>query len=97
MKLDHFMVYQTIFFLGRRIYFRGQIDNQDGRKWGGGTLHPFFVTSLLLKLEERLIYKTWGLLGRRIYFQGHIDNQERREEGGSAPHLFFCNFHIIRV
>ena len=97
-ELEKRLIYQTGVFLGRRIHFRGQIDNQERWRGGGRAVlptplfvtsisTPLFVTSILLELEEWLIYQTGGYLGRRIYFRGQIDNQESWEGGrGGAPH-----------
>merc|ERR1712212_487159 len=76
-ELEEWLIYQTGGYLVRRIYFRGQIDNQESWEKGGRCSPPlFFVTSILLELEEWLLYQTGGYLGRRIYFRGQIDNQE---------------------
>ena len=70
-ELEKRLIYQTGVFLGRRIHFRGQIDNQESWEGGGRCSPPlFFVTSILLELEEWLLYQTGGYLGHRIYFRG---------------------------
>ena len=39
LELEEWLIYQTGGYLGRRIYFRGQIDNQESWE-GGGTVLP---------------------------------------------------------
>ena len=43
LELEEWLIYQTGGYLGHRIYFRGQIDNQESWEGGDGAPHPCFL------------------------------------------------------
>ena len=67
LELEEWLLYQTGGYLGRRIYFRGQIDNQES--WEGGAVLPtpkivflFLVGSLCEMITTSSIQKCAGTL-----------------------------------
>ena len=68
LELEEWLIYQTGGYLGRRIYFRGQIDNQESWEGGGAVLLTpkivflFLVGSLCEMITTSSIQKCAGTL-----------------------------------